>query len=176
MTSSKTATQEIVDHYAKYNETERLKHDIGPLELARTRELMLRYLPPVPAVVLDVGGATGVYAFWLVGLGYGAYLVDIVLRHIEQAREAPQAPGAPQLAGMCVGDAQLAGWRRSAGPTPAPRQHPLRRGRREQPIRHAGVHPLLPDGRRGTLHRRQRRLRERARTARMGGVLQLPRR
>jgi SAM-dependent methyltransferase len=104
VTSSQTITQEIIDHYTKYDEAERLKHDIGPLELARTRELMLRYLPSAPAVVLDVGGATGVYAFWLAGLGYSVYLVDIVPRHIEQARAAAQAPGAPQLAGMCVGD------------------------------------------------------------------------
>jgi SAM-dependent methyltransferase len=99
-------SQSIIDHYNVYDEVERLKHDIGPLELARTRELILRYLPPAPAVVLDVGGATGVYSFWLAGLGYGVHLVDIVPRHIEQAREAAQAPESPQLASLCVGDAR----------------------------------------------------------------------
>jgi SAM-dependent methyltransferase len=99
-------SQAIIDHYNVYDETERLKHDIGPLELVRTRELMSRYLPPAPAVVLDVGGATGVYSFWLAGLGYSVHLVDIVPRHIEQAREAAQVPGSPQLASMRVGDAR----------------------------------------------------------------------
>jgi ubiquinone/menaquinone biosynthesis C-methylase UbiE len=99
-------SQAIIDHYTIYDEAERLKHDIGPLELARTKELLLRYLPPAPAIVLDVGGATGVYAFWLAELGYSVHLVDIVPRHIEQACEAAQASGAPQLASMSVGDAR----------------------------------------------------------------------
>ena len=72
----------------------------------RTQELLVRYLPPPPAVVLDVGGASGVYSFWLAGLGYQVHLVDIVPRHIEQARQAAQEAGSPQLAGMRVGDAR----------------------------------------------------------------------
>jgi SAM-dependent methyltransferase len=98
--------EQIIDHYNQYDEAERLKHDIGPLEQIRTQELITRYLPPAPAVVLDVGGATGVYAFWLGGLGYGVHLVDIVPRHIEQARKAAQEAGSPRLASMRVGDAR----------------------------------------------------------------------
>ncbi len=104
--SSEFVTQSIIDHYNTYDEAKRLSHDIGPLELVRTHELLAQYLPPAPATVLDVGGATGVYSFWLAGLGYAVHLVDIVPRHIEQAREAAQAPGSPQLAGMRVGDAR----------------------------------------------------------------------
>ncbi len=96
----------IIEHYSAYDESERLKHDIGPLELARTRELMVRTLPPPPAEVVDVGGATGVYSFWLAGLGYRVRLVDIVPRHIEQAARAAREPGTPQLVGMSVGDAR----------------------------------------------------------------------
>lgn len=33
------------------------------LEALRTRELILRHAPKPPAVVLDVGGAAGVYSF-----------------------------------------------------------------------------------------------------------------
>jgi len=99
-------TQSIIDHYTTYDEAERLKHDIGPLELARTQELILRYLLPAPATVLDVGGAMGIYAFWLAGLGYAVHLVDIVPHHIEQARETAQQPGSPQLASMRVSDAR----------------------------------------------------------------------
>jgi hypothetical protein len=54
-----SAAQEIVDHCDGYDESERLKGDIGPLELARTQELMRRTLPRPPAVVLDVGGGPG---------------------------------------------------------------------------------------------------------------------
>jgi ubiquinone/menaquinone biosynthesis C-methylase UbiE len=108
--STRSVAREIIDHYHVYDESERLTGDIGPLELARTRELMLRYLPPRPAVILDVGGATGVYAFWLAGLGYRVHLIDIVPRHIERAQEASQVPETPQLASMAVGDARQLGF------------------------------------------------------------------
>ena len=84
--TTRPATREIVDHYSSYDESKRLRGDIGPLERVRTQELMRRALPPAPAVVLDVGGATGVYALWLAGLGYQVHLVDIVPHHVEQAR------------------------------------------------------------------------------------------
>jgi SAM-dependent methyltransferase len=98
--------KQIIDHYNHYDESERLKHDIGPLELVRTQELVIRCLPPAPAVVLDVGGASGVYSFWLAGLGYSVHLVDLVPRHIEQARRLAHEPGAPRLASMRIGDAR----------------------------------------------------------------------
>ncbi|MFJ5027135.1 class I SAM-dependent methyltransferase [Streptomyces sp. NPDC088560] len=57
----------------------------GRLELARTQELLRRFLPPAPASVLDVGGGAGVHAEWLVKDGYAVSLVDPVPRHVEQA-------------------------------------------------------------------------------------------
>ncbi len=57
----------------------------GRLELVRTKEILLRYLPPAPARVLDVGGGTGVHARWLIEDGYEVELIDPVLRHVEQA-------------------------------------------------------------------------------------------
>ena len=58
----------------------------GWLEFARTRELLVRFLPPAPARVLDVGGGPGAYSAWLAGLGYAVQLVDPVPLHVEQAR------------------------------------------------------------------------------------------
>src|SRR5512137_2289070 len=101
-----SVTQKIVDHYNSYDEAQRLKGDIGPLELLRTQELMRRYLPPTPATILDVGGATGTYSFWLASLGHRVHLVDIVPRHIEQARQAAGQPESPRLASLRVGDAR----------------------------------------------------------------------
>ena len=104
------ASQEMVDqiiaHYGRYDESKRLQNDIGPFEFAKTKELLARYLPAVPAVVLDVGGGTGVYSFWLAGLGYTVDLVDIVPRHIQLAGEEARKPGAAQLRAMRVGDAR----------------------------------------------------------------------
>lgn len=59
----------------------------GPLELARTQELLERYLPAAPADVLDVGGGPGRYAAWLADLGHRVTLVDPVDLHVAQARE-----------------------------------------------------------------------------------------
>lgn len=98
--------EEIVGHYGSYNESSRLTDGFGLFELERTRELIARHLPPSQAVVLDVGGASGIYAFWLAGLGHSVHLIDIVPRHIEQAKQASSAPGSPRLAGMTVGDAR----------------------------------------------------------------------
>jgi ubiquinone/menaquinone biosynthesis C-methylase UbiE len=98
--------QALIEYYNSYDESKRLLSDIGPLERARTHELMERYLPAPPCTVLDVGGATGAYSFWLAGLGYAVHLVDIVPRHIEQAKEVSRQPGSPRLASLRVGDAR----------------------------------------------------------------------
>lgn len=99
-------TQAIVDHYNAYDESKRLTGGFGLLERERTMELIARYLPPPPSVLLDVGGASGVYSFWLAGLGHQVHLVDIVPRHIEQARERASAEGSAALARISVGDAR----------------------------------------------------------------------
>src|SRR4026208_1970659 len=58
----------------------------SPLEEARSRELILRHAPPSPAVVLDVGGAAGAYAFWLAELGCEVSLFDASPRLVDVAR------------------------------------------------------------------------------------------
>src|SRR5437773_7814135 len=64
------ARQEISSHYESGYEAQRLAQGTSRLELARTQELLERFLPPPPAVVLDVGGGPGVYAIWLAQKGY----------------------------------------------------------------------------------------------------------
>jgi SAM-dependent methyltransferase len=101
---------EMVDYYVTGREMDRLARGICPLELARTKELVDRYLPAPPAVVFDIGGGPGVYACWLAGLGYEVHLVDAMPLHIEQARQASAAqPDAP-LATLEVGDARQLDW------------------------------------------------------------------
>lgn len=87
------------------DEDSRLTQGWGPLELARTQELILRFLPPAPARVLDVGGGSGIYAAWLASLGHEVWLIDLVPKHIEQAgkRSAQQRM---QIARMLVADAR----------------------------------------------------------------------
>jgi ubiquinone/menaquinone biosynthesis C-methylase UbiE len=97
---------DLLVHYDAGGEAARLSRGPGRLELARTQEIVTRYLPPPPAVVLDVGGGPGVYATWLARLGYEVHLVDAVARHVDEARRASAAqPDAP-LASANVGDAR----------------------------------------------------------------------
>jgi 2-polyprenyl-3-methyl-5-hydroxy-6-metoxy-1,4-benzoquinol methylase len=93
--------QDIIDHYNQVREDLRLSQGWGLLELARTQELILRHLPKSPGIVLDIGGAAGVYSAWLGSLGYETHLIDPVPGHVEQARKASGT-----MASSEVGDAR----------------------------------------------------------------------
>jgi len=98
---------EIVLHYTEsFDESKRLADGFGQLERARTLELIARYLPEPPAVVLDVGGASGPYSFPIAGWGHTVHLIDIVPKHVEQAQAKAERPGMPALASARVGDAR----------------------------------------------------------------------
>jgi SAM-dependent methyltransferase len=79
--------QEIIDYYSRaFSEADRLTATAdGRLELLRTQEILRRFLPPVPARVLDVGGGPGAHARWLTADGYSVHLIDPVPVHVEQA-------------------------------------------------------------------------------------------
>ena len=103
----------IAAHYAGVPEQRRL----GPFSMERVRTWELLVAPPAapPAVVLDVGGAAGVYALPLAAGGYQVHLVDPLApaRGAGAARprrrsRRPRWPGAPS--------ATPASW---TGPTPA---------------------------------------------------------
>ena len=95
---------EIAAHNASVSERQRLGQ--WSLERVRTWELLGRHLPPVPAVVLDIGGAAGVYALTLAAQGYQVHLVDPVALHVEQALAASVRQPAAPLASATVGDAR----------------------------------------------------------------------
>jgi ubiquinone/menaquinone biosynthesis C-methylase UbiE len=97
---------EIAGYYDQGREAARLDQGAGLLELIRTQELLLRYLPPPPAVIYDIGGGPGAYSLWLAGLGYTVHLLDAMPLHIAQAEHAAATqPGHP-LASATVGDAR----------------------------------------------------------------------
>jgi ubiquinone/menaquinone biosynthesis C-methylase UbiE len=90
---------DIILHYQKVAEQSRLAEGVGPLELARTQEVIRRYLPKPPSTILDIGGGPGIYASWLTDLGCTVHLVDPVPGHVEQARLLA-------VAGASIGDAR----------------------------------------------------------------------
>ena len=76
---------EIRNFYDQGLEDRRLATE-APLEGIRTRVILERFLPDPPARILDVGGASGVYAHWLSGRGHQVDVVDPVALHVEQAQ------------------------------------------------------------------------------------------
>lgn len=93
---------------AGYNagiERGRLHRGLGLIEFERTKEILLEELPPPPAVICDIGGAYGEYAYWLAELGYEVHLFDLAEGHIRLAKELAQGAPAP-LAAAEVADAR----------------------------------------------------------------------
>ena len=105
--SHSSLAPEFFEHYASGYETGRLQSGSSQIELARTQELVMRYVPPLPAVIFDVGGGPGVYACWLAKQGYEVHLVDATPLHVELARQASAAQPDTPLASIEVGDARL---------------------------------------------------------------------
>ena len=90
--------------YLLGRESSRLLRGHNQLERVRVQELLERFLPPVPAVVCDIGGGPGLHALWLAKRGYTVHLLDATALHVEQAQAASgqQAP----LASTVLGDAR----------------------------------------------------------------------
>jgi SAM-dependent methyltransferase len=97
--------REILQYYQTSQEAERLNTPFSRWERIRTLDLLTRFLPRAPALILDVGGAAGAYAFPLAEMGYVVDLVDPVPLHIEQAKRlATTVKRAPRR--IRVGDAR----------------------------------------------------------------------
>jgi SAM-dependent methyltransferase len=96
---------ELQAFYSERSEAARLLHGIGQLEAVRTRELLTKILPAVPAVVYDVGGGTGHHAAWLADQGHTVHLLDPVRDHVERASSDHRS-----LASAQIGDARALPW------------------------------------------------------------------
>ena len=92
----------VAEFYAHTAEEDRLTSGDGLLEQLRTRELIERHAPAPPGVVLDVGGAAGVYALWLADRGFTVHLVDASPRLVAEAQRRSDR----RLASCLVGDAR----------------------------------------------------------------------
>ena len=92
----------IKSYYAGGVEKQRLIVD--KLEGIRSKEIIERYLPAQKADIIDIGGATGFYSFWLQQMGHRVTLVDLSPENIDAAKAHSKESGI-NLAGYEVGDA-----------------------------------------------------------------------
>lgn len=102
---------DVAAHYASGYEAGRLHKGTGNLDRERSRELLKRFLPPAPAVILDVGGGPGGHAGWLAQQGYEVHLVDITPLHVKLAKEVSAHQPETPLASAVVGDACSLSWK-----------------------------------------------------------------
>jgi ubiquinone/menaquinone biosynthesis C-methylase UbiE len=95
----------VTSYYQQFDEDSRLQTGAFQLEFDRSKELILRHLPPAPARIADIGGGSGVYSCWLASLGYEVHLVDASPKLVEQARLRSANQSEP-VASVHLGDAR----------------------------------------------------------------------
>ncbi len=94
---------------ARYNagiEKDRLRTGMGIIEFERTKEILLEKLPKAPAVIYDIGGGYGEYAWWLASLGYEVHLFDISETNIKMSEDLKHEYPNVQLESAEVCDAR----------------------------------------------------------------------
>jgi len=97
--------EEVKDFYDSYNEDGRLtRHD---LEFTRSKEIISRYLVKEKMRIVDMGGASGVYSFWLASLGHDVHLLDLTRKHIEKAKTKAESTGVHLSEYLCADARQL---------------------------------------------------------------------
>ena len=90
----KTIDTAVLAGYNAGIERNRLRTGEGLIEFERTKEILMEKLPKPPAVIYDIGGGYGEYAWWLASLGYEVHLFDLSETNIAMSRElAEEYPG-----------------------------------------------------------------------------------
>ena len=83
-------------------EANRLEQHLFQIEGARSKQIIEEYLKPSMKIA-DIGGATGVYSFWLSEKGHEVHLLDATPWHIEEAKRKEEEAG-KKLGSVQVGD------------------------------------------------------------------------
>jgi len=102
----KTIDSAVLAGYNAGTERNRLRSGIGLLEFERTKEILLENLPEPPAVIYDIGGAYGEYAWWLASLGYEVHLFDLSETNIRLSDELKEEYPGVALGSALVCDAR----------------------------------------------------------------------
>lgn len=102
----KTIDTTVLAGYNAGIEKNRLRTGIGIIEFERTKEILLDKLPKPPAIIYDIGGGYGEYAWWLASLGYEVHLFDISETNIKMSEELESEYPNVHLASAKVCDAR----------------------------------------------------------------------
>ena len=102
----KTIDKTVLARYNAGIEKDRLRTGMGIIEFERTKEILLERLPKPPAVIYDIGGGYGEYAWWLASLGYEVHLFDISETNIKMSEDLKHEYPNVQLESAEVCDAR----------------------------------------------------------------------
>lgn len=83
-------SKEVIGFYSASDERTRLLGEFS-LERIRSQQIISKVVGASQLRVLDVGGAAGVYSFWLAQLGHRVSLVDLTPKHVLQATDQNRA-------------------------------------------------------------------------------------
>lgn len=76
----------VVEKYYNENaESEWNRFKRHPIEFEITKRLIEKYIPKLPAKVIDIGGGPGRYSLWLSSKGYEVTLFDLAKANVEYA-------------------------------------------------------------------------------------------
>jgi ubiquinone/menaquinone biosynthesis C-methylase UbiE len=103
---NKSIDKDVLEGYNKGIEKNRLRTDLGLIEFARTKEIILEEIPKKPSVIYDIGGGYGEYSWWLTSLGHNVHLYDISEKNIDMAGEMAKEYSGYTLKTMQVADAR----------------------------------------------------------------------
>jgi len=93
----------MIDYYNHYDEDQRISGN--SLERIRTQDIIQRFLIDDRKMkILDVGGGTGIYAYWLAQMGHEVHMIDPVPQHIKKAISKAEHYD-KQLESVSIGDA-----------------------------------------------------------------------
>jgi SAM-dependent methyltransferase len=119
---------QVEEHYGTTDEQGRLDRPRGTIEFRRTMEIIGRFIPPPPALILDVGGGPGRYALELQEAGYAVQLVDALGVHVAQAQAAGvKVAAVGDARNLKLGDATVDVVLLLGPLTPRPQRSPLGR-------------------------------------------------
>lgn len=77
----------------------------NPLECIRAKDIIARYLEKAPLSIADIGGANGLYSYWLAEKGHEVHLLDLSDKHILLAKNYGKNNGIT-LSSLTCGDAR----------------------------------------------------------------------
>lgn len=102
----KSIDKDVLAGYNAGSERGRLRTGIGLIEFARTKEILLETLPPAPAVLYDIGGGYGEYAYFLAAHGYEVHLFDLAEGNIALSETLKAEYPSVELCAAEVADAR----------------------------------------------------------------------